>query len=149
MITDYFDRISVGDKHISRARTITETDVVSFAMFTGDWHPAHTDTEYASADPVFGGRVAHGALSLSVALGLVTFWPEAMKAFYGIDRLRFVTPVRIGDTLHVETEVTGLTPRDDGAGVVTSDFRILDQRGETVLAASLKTLVVKQPVEQR
>jgi 3-hydroxybutyryl-CoA dehydratase len=149
VITDYFDRITVGDKHVSRARTITETDIVSFAMFTGDWHPAHTDAEYAAADPVFGGRVAHGALSLSIALGLVTFWPEAMKAFYGIDRLRFVTPTRIGDTLHVESEVTELTPREDNAGVVTSDFRILNQRGETVLAASLKTLVVNRPVAQR
>jgi 3-hydroxybutyryl-CoA dehydratase len=145
VITDYFDRTKVGDRHVSRARTITETDIVSFAMFTGDWHPAHTDEEYAKADPVFGGRVAHGALALSVALGLVTFWPEAMKAFYGIDRLRFVTPTRIGDTLHVETEVTELTPRADGTGVVTSDFRVVNQRGDTVIAALLKTLVANAP----
>ncbi|MCW2943587.1 MAG: dehydratase [Actinoallomurus sp.] len=79
MITDYFDRIEIGDRHVSRARTITETDIVALAMFTGDWHPAHTEVEYAASDPVFGGRVAHGALALSVALGLVTFWPEAMK----------------------------------------------------------------------
>jgi 3-hydroxybutyryl-CoA dehydratase len=145
MITDYFDAIQIGDKHVSRARTITETDIVTFAMFTGDWHPAHTDTEYAASDPVFGGRVAHGALALSVALGLVTFWPEAMKAFYGIDRLRFVTPTRIGDTLHVETEVSELTPRQDGFGVVTSDFRVVNQRGDTVIAALLKTLVKNRP----
>jgi 3-hydroxybutyryl-CoA dehydratase len=149
VITEYFDRIKVGDRHTSRARTITETDIVQFAMFTGDWHPAHTDAEYFGQDPVFGGRVAHGALSLSVALGLVTFWPEAMKAFYGIDRLRFVTPVRVGDTIHVETEVTELTPRDDGRGVVTSAFRILNQRGETVLAAALKTLVVTEEAARR
>lgn len=145
MITDYFDAIAVGDRHVSRGRTITETDIVSFAMFTGDWHPAHTDVTYADSDPVFGGRVAHGALVLSVALGLVTFWPEAMKAFYGIDKLRFVRPTRIGDTLHVDTEVVDLTPRDDGGGVVTSAFTVVNQRAEPVLAATLKTLVMSRP----
>lgn len=144
MITDYFDAIAVGDKHLSRARTITETDIVTFAMFSGDWHPAHTDVTYAESDPVFGGRVAHGALVLSVALGLVTFWPPAMKAFYGIDRLRFVQPTRIGDTLHVETEVVELIPRGTDRGVVTSAFTVVNQRAETVLTATLKTLVMKR-----
>ncbi|MQA04185.1 MAG: dehydratase [Streptosporangiales bacterium] len=144
VITDYFDAIAVGDEHVSMARTVTETDIVTFAMFTGDWHPAHTDVTYAESDPVFGGRVAHGALVLSVALGLVTFWPQAMKAFYGIDRLRFVTPTRIGDTIRVRTVVTDKTPRGDGTGVVTSDFTVLNQRDETVVAASLKTLVTER-----
>jgi 3-hydroxybutyryl-CoA dehydratase len=95
---------------------------------------------------VFGGeRVAHGALAFSVALGLVTFWPEAMKAFYGIDRLRFVTPTRIGDTLHVETEVLELTPKGDDRGIVTSKFTVVNQRGETVIAANLKTLAISRP----
>jgi 3-hydroxybutyryl-CoA dehydratase len=146
VITDYFDEISVGDRHVTRGRTITETDIVNFAMFTGDWHPAHTDVTYGSADDVFGGeRVAHGALALSVALGLVTFWPEAMKAFYGIDKLRFVTPTRIGDTLHVETEVLELTPKGPDRGVVTSKFTVLNQRGEPVIAATLKTVAVARP----
>lgn len=145
MITAYFDEIAIGDRHVSRARTITETDIVSFAMFTGDWHPAHTDVTYADSDPVFGGRVAHGALVLSVALGLVTFRPEAMKAFYGIDKLRFVRPTRIGDTLHVETEVVELAPRGADAGVVTSAFTVVNQDTEPVVAATLKTLVVNRP----
>lgn len=147
MITDYFDTIKLGDRHTSQGRTITETDIVTFAMFSGDWHPAHTDVTYAEADPLFGGRVAHGALVLSVGLGLVTFRPEAMKAFYGIDRLRFVTPTKIGDTLHVETEVIGLSPRDAGSGIVTSRFTVLNQRGEILLAAELKTLVMCRPAD--
>ncbi|HEX3790810.1 MAG TPA: MaoC/PaaZ C-terminal domain-containing protein [Pseudonocardiaceae bacterium] len=145
MITDYFDRIKVGDQHVSRGRTVTETDIVSFAMLTGDWHPAHVDAEYAKNDKVFGQRVAHGALVLSIGLGLVTFWPEAIKAFYGIDKLRFIHPTVIGDTVHVETEVTGLTPRADDAGVVTSSFTVVNQRGAAVLVGTLKTLVVNQP----
>lgn len=145
MITSYLGDISVGDKHVSRARTITETDLVSFAMVTGDWHPIHTDTEYAAADPVYQGRIAHGALVLSFALGLVTFWPPAMKAFYGIDRLRFTAPTRIGDTIHVETEVAAVEPRDDRTGVVTSRFTVRNQRAEDVLVATLKSLVAEEP----
>ncbi|MFC4948732.1 MaoC/PaaZ C-terminal domain-containing protein [Pseudonocardia sp. GCM10023141] len=147
MITSYLDAISIGDKHTSRARTITETDIVSFAMFTGDWHPIHTDVEYAAADPDFGGRIAHGALVLSVALGLVTFWPPAMRAFYGVDRLRFVAPTRIGDTLHVDTEVIGISPRNAESGVVTSIFLVRNQRNEDVMAATLKTLVARDPAK--
>ena len=143
MITEPLDRIRVGDRHTSRARTITETDLVSFAMFTGDWHPIHTDVTYAEADPRFHGRIAHGALVLSVALGLVEFDPAAMKAFYGIDALRFVAPVRIGDTLHVETEVLDVRPRD-ADGVVTSRFVVVTQDGTEVLVATLKCLVVRE-----
>ena len=143
MITEPVERIRVGDRHTSRARTITETDLVSFAMFTGDWHPIHTDVTYAEADPRFHGRIAHGALVLSVALGLVEFDPAAMKAFYGIDALRFVAPVRIGDTLHVETEVLDVRPRD-ADGVVTSRFVVVTQDSTEVLVATLKCLVVRE-----
>ncbi len=144
MITEYFDGIAVGDRHISRGRTITETDVVSFAMFSGDWHPIHTDVEFAADDARFGERIAHGALVISVALGLVEFRPEAMKAFYGIERLRFVAPTRIGDTLHVETEVLAVEPRSADDGVVTSRFVVCNQRRDEVLVAELKTLVIRQ-----
>ncbi|WP_028934893.1 MaoC/PaaZ C-terminal domain-containing protein [Pseudonocardia spinosispora] len=147
MITAYLDDISVGDKHITGGRTITETHVVNFAMFSGDWHPIHTDVEYAAADSRFSGRIAHGALVLSVALGLVTFWPPAMKAFYGIDRLRFVAPTRIGDTVHVETSVLSVEPRESD-GVVTSQFVVRNQRGEDVLVAQLKSLVDRKPAAE-
>lgn len=144
MITEYLDRTRVGDRHTSRARTITETDLVTFAMFTGDWHPIHTDVEYAAADPRFGQRIAHGALVISVALGLVEFRPAAMKAFYGIEHLRFVAPTHIGDTLHVETEVLAVDPRGPDDGVVTSRFVVRNQDDADVLVATLKTLVVRE-----
>ncbi|HEY2204935.1 MAG TPA: MaoC/PaaZ C-terminal domain-containing protein [Pseudonocardia sp.] len=147
MITEYLDDTSVGDTHVTRGRTITETDLVGFAMFSGDWHPIHTDTEYAAADERFGERIAHGALVLSVALGLVTFWPPAMKAFYGIDTLRFVAPTRIGDTLHVRTEVLAVEPKVAGAGLVTSSFTVRNQRGDDVLVATLKSLVARRPAQ--
>jgi 3-hydroxybutyryl-CoA dehydratase len=145
LITAYLEDTSVGDTHVTGGRTITETHVVNFAMFSGDWHPIHTDIEYATADERFGGRIAHGALVLSVALGLVTFWPPAMKAFYGIDKLRFVAPTRIGDTLHVETEVLAVEPKGSDGGVVTSRFTVRNQREEDVIVATLKSLVARKP----
>jgi 3-hydroxybutyryl-CoA dehydratase len=145
LITAYLDDTAVGDTHVTGGRTITETDLVSFAMFSGDWHPIHTDVEYAAADGRFGGRIAHGALVLSVALGLVTFWPPAMKAFYGIDKLRFVAPTRIGDTLHVATEVLAVEPKGTDGGVVTSRFTVRNQREEDVIVATLKSLVARKP----
>jgi acyl dehydratase len=145
VITTYLDDVRVGDTSVSRRRTITEADIVQFAMFTGDWHPIHTDVEYAEADPRFGQRIAHGALVISVGLGLVEFWPPAMKAFYGIDRLRFVHPTLIGDTLRVETEVLDIRARPDGDGVVTYRWVVLNQKDEQRCVADLKALVARRP----
>lgn len=147
MITSYLDDIGVGDRSTSRRRTITEADIVQFAMFTGDWHPIHVDVEYANAHPIFGQRIAHGALVLSAALGLVEFWPPAMQAFYGLDRLRFVAPTCIGDTLHVETEVLAIDLRQDGDGVVTFRFAVRNQHDLDVCVADLKALVAARPAE--
>jgi len=140
VITTFVEEIAVGDTSRSRARTITESDLTAFAMFSGDWHPLHTDVEYAAAAR-FGQRIAHGALVLSVALGLVEFWPPAMQAFYGLDRLRFVAPTFIGDTIHVETEVLSIAARDDGDAVVAYRFDVHNQRDEAVLVSELKALV--------
>ena len=142
MIDDYYEGLQVGRRSRSRARTITEADLVNFAGVSGDWHPIHTDAEYAAADPTFGQRIAHGPLVISIGLGLVTLWPPAVKAFYGIDRLRFVGPTFIGDTIHVETEVSEVVPRPDGRhAVVRSSFAVRNQRGGDVLVATLAMLV--------
>jgi 3-hydroxybutyryl-CoA dehydratase len=145
VITSYLDDIAVGDTSVSRQRTITETDIVSFAMFTGDWHPVHTVVPYAEAEPRFGQRIAHGALVVSVALGLVEFWPPAMLAFYGFDRLRFTHPAHIGDTLRVETEVLAIRGREDRTGVVTYRFVVLNDRDEQLCVADLLALVAAAP----
>ena len=145
MITTYLGDIEIGQRSVSRSRTITETDIVQFAMFTGDWHPIHTDTVYAAANPLFGQRIAHGALVLSVAMGLVELWPPAMQAFYGLDKLRFVSPTFIGDTLRVETEVLGVVPRNDTLGLVSFAFVVRNQRDADVCVATCKALVAGAP----
>lgn len=83
MITKYFDEIEVGEARKTGGRTITETDIVNFAMFTGDWFPLHTDDEYAR-ESAYGERIAHGLLVLSVAMGLVPLTPGVALAFYGL-----------------------------------------------------------------
>lgn len=96
-----FDEIEIGQRWVTKGRTITEADVVNFAYLSGDWHSIHTDQEYA-AGTSFGQRIAHGFLVLSIATGMVPARRETVLALYGLDRVRFTAPVFIGDTIHLE-----------------------------------------------
>jgi len=143
----YFEDFVVGEKIVTRARTVTEADIVNFAAFTGDWYPLHVDAEYAKSTR-FGERIAHGMLVLSLSTGLwspeyVVQW--AFVAFYGIERLRFTAPVKIGDTLHVEMEVMEKLDKGDAGGVVTFAYLTRNQRNEDVLAASVMLLFAASP----
>ncbi|GLH62989.1 MaoC/PaaZ C-terminal domain-containing protein [Parageobacillus sp. G301] len=138
-----FEEYAVGERHRSRGRTITETDIVQFAGVSGDFYPLHMDREYAQRTQ-FGERIAHGMLTLSAATGLWVMEPGMILAFYGIDSLRFVRPVKIGDTIYVESEVKQLTERGETAGLVTVHQRIVNQHGETVVNAIVHVLVARE-----
>lgn len=142
-LNNYFDDLSLGDRFVSRARTVTEADIVLFSGLSGDYHPLHTDEVYASAGP-FGARIAQGCLTLSLATGLefslMGSEESRIVAFYGMDRVRFVKPVFIGDTIRLEGEVTALDDRDEVSGIVTAHHEIKNQRGETVAALDKRTL---------
>lgn len=148
---EYLDDYSVGEKFVSPARTITEADIVNFAGLTGDWHPLHTDVEYAAKTP-FKGRIAHGMLTLSVGMVLPfrlgpysSFLPRSFIAFYGMDAVRFTGPTRIGDTIHCEAEVTGITDKGPDRGVLTTQNSIKNQRGEMLVTYIIKVLCGKRP----
>ena len=143
MFNKYFDDVDVGDKVTSRGRTITEADIVNFAMFSADWFPLHSDVEYARSS-MFGGRIAHGLLVLSVASGLVAPHADYTIAFYGMDRVRFLNPTRIGDTIHVEAEVIEKEERNDQSGVITYRQIIKNQRGEDVVVGIMKVLMARE-----
>lgn len=143
MLDRYFDQINVGDTWISRGRTITETDLVLFSAFTGDWYPLHTDVEYAAKTP-FGQRIAHGMLVLSVGTGLLVIEPHVLVAFYGIDKLRFTGPTFIGDTIHVELEVINKESSNDKHGLVTLKLDLVGNKGDTKLTATCRVLLNKQ-----
>ncbi|MFZ5631495.1 MAG: MaoC/PaaZ C-terminal domain-containing protein [Bacillota bacterium] len=142
MITRYFDDIQVGEKSVTRSRTITEADIVNFAYLSGDWYPLHCDAEYAKKSP-FGDRIAHGLLILSAASGLTPLEPGPILAFYGMDRVRFVGPVKIGDTIRVETVIAGKEEKNEKSGVVTVEQEIKNQRNETVVKSIMKMLVAR------
>jgi 3-hydroxybutyryl-CoA dehydratase len=128
----YFEEIEIGRRWVTKGRTVTEADLVSFAYLSGDWHSIHTDKEYA-AGTTFGQRIAHGFLVFSIATGMVPATREAVLALYGVDRLRFIAPVFIGDTVHLEMEAVEKQDRDDGTGVVAYDFRMVNQHGKPVI----------------
>ncbi len=139
----YYDDFQVGDVEVTRARTITETDIVNFAAFSGDWYPLHTDIEYAKKGP-FGERIAHGMLVLSVATGLMPLYEMAIVAFYGMDKVRFTAPTKIGDTIHVELEVIEKQDKGDLGGVIALKESIKNQKGEDVAVSTMRVLIAKQ-----
>lgn len=145
MEKDWLDDYRVGERFTTPARTITEADVVAFAALTGDWHPLHTDVEYAARSP-FQSRIAHGMLVLSVGtalafrLGPHVFLPRSFIAFYGMEQVRFTAPVRIGDTIRLEAEVIAVEPRDAKRGVLTWRGTVVNQRDEPCCVAVTKLL---------
>jgi acyl dehydratase len=146
MSTRFFEEYEMGVSRQSTGRTITEADVVLHAGQTGDFYPHHMDAEWCKTQS-FGQRIAHGTLIFSVAVGQTAgeINPEAFS--YGYDRLRFIRPMFIGDTL--TSRCTIKEKRDDpkrpGHGIVVELVEGLNQKGETVLAAEHLLLVRRRP----
>ncbi len=144
----YFEDLQPGEIHTTRARTITETDVVNFAGLTGDFTALHTDEEFAKTGP-FGRRIAHGALVFSISLGLATqmnLLTDTLIAFYGVEKMRFTKPVFIGDTIHAVRKVSETLERGADRGVVTFSTTVVNQRDEPVLVYSDKLVIKRRPV---
>ena len=134
-----FEALETGQEFVSRGRTVTEADVVGFASLTGDWHPQHTDAEWASASP-HGERIAHGLLVVSLAAGLVPFDPGRVVGLRRVADATFGRPVRFGDTLRVHGRIIDLAPASDDAGVVTFAWSMVNQEGQVVCRAHVEVL---------
>ena len=142
----YFDDFEVGEEAQSAGRTVTETDIVNFAGITGDWNELHTNKEYG-AKTQFGQRIAHGALIFSIATGLSVRMgqtADSIIAFYGLDRLRFVKPTFIGDTVRVRQRVESKSVRDEASGIVTMLNEVINQRDEVVVSYVAKVLLKRR-----
>ena len=142
----YFEDIQVGDEYLSPGRTITETDIVAFAGLSGDYNVLHTDAEFMKTS-IFGERIAHGLLGLSVSSGLGTRAvpePFATMAFLGL-RWRFKGPIKIGDTIKVRMKVTAKkeTSKPD-RGIVTVQRVVLNQRDETVQEGDTELMIERR-----
>ena len=140
--------LRIGDQVASASREVTLDDIETFAHFTGDTFYAHMDETAAAANPFFPGRVAHGYLLVSWAAGLfVDPEPGPVLANYGLENLRFLTPVSPGDRIRVELTAKQITPREtDEYGEVRWDAVIRNQDDETVATYDVLTLVTKEPV---
>ena len=145
MMARYFDELEVGDSFITKGRTITEADLVNFAALTWDTYPLHVDADWA-ANTMFGERIAHGMLVLSYAAGLVPMQPGPIVAFYGMEKVRFFAPTKIGDTIRVNVELTDKEERDENLGLATFHNTIINQREETV-AKSINKVILKRRAE--
>jgi len=145
----YFEDFEVGERRTTPGRTITESDITSFAGLTGDWHQLHTDVTYAAATP-FGERIAHGMLVLSIGsalafrLGPYEVLPKSFIAFYGMEDVRFTAPVKIGDTIHLEMEISALEPKGSDRGIVATRNEILNQHDQVVCTFTTKILCGRQ-----
>ena len=139
----YYEDFEIGDVLETRRRTITEADIVNFCGFSGDWYPLHSDVEYAEKS-VFGERIAHGMLVLSVATGLLPLNEIAIVAFYGMDKVRFRVPTKIGDTLGLQVNITDKEDKGEMGGLVTFDMYVKNQKGEDAAVSIMKVMVAKK-----
>jgi 3-hydroxybutyryl-CoA dehydratase len=127
------------ERFVTEGRTIGQSDILAFAELTGDWHPQHTDAEWA-ASSLFGEQIAHGLLVVSCAVGLVRFDPERVVALRRVGDAVFKAPVRVGDTIHVEGQPVGTRELDDETDLVEYRWRVLNQDGRMVLRMNVEVV---------
>ena len=146
----YFEDLKIGDSLLTHRRTVGEADIVAFGGISGDYFYMHFD-EIAAKDSPFGKRIAHGYFVLSAAAGLfVSPAPGPVLANYGLDTLRFVKPVGIGDTIQARLTAKRKIDRNKvdakgvGQGVVAWDVEVTNQLGELVASYDILTLVAKR-----
>jgi acyl dehydratase len=141
----FYEEIELGSSFVTVARTITEADIVNFACLTGDFNPLHMDDTYAK-DGLFGQRIAHGLLGLSVAAGQQTDALEyEIQAFMNLN-WTFKRPIFIGDTVYVESTVSEKKPsRQPGSGVIVLSRKLINQHGKVTQEGTFQLLVAGQP----
>ncbi len=144
----YFEELNIGDEFISPGRTITEADVCMFAGLSGDYNPLHTDQEYAEKETVFGTRIAHGMLGLSILTGLIGrigVSEGTAIAFLGFEDWKFTRPIFFGDTVHLKLSIVDKkeTSKPD-RGIITRQLDLINQKGEVVQTGISKLMVKRQ-----
>jgi acyl dehydratase len=143
--SQFFEEYHLDFARETLGRTITEADIVLHAGQTGDFYPHHMDKEWC-ATQAFGQRVAHGTLILSIAIGMTAgdVNPEAFS--YGYDRVRFIKPVFIGDTIHVRASIKEKRDhiKNSSYGFVAEHVEVFNQHAITVLACEHLYLVKRK-----
>ena len=140
----YFEDFHLGQKFVTKARTVTEADVVNFAGLSWDHNQLHTDVEYA-AKTGFGKRIAHGLLGLAIHSGLAYQLTEGTILAFLELTWQFKLPIYIGDTIHVEQVVKELRDSSkEDRGILTFEKEIINQRNEVVQTGTTTILLAKR-----
>jgi acyl dehydratase len=140
--------MEVGLKVVTAGRTISEADIMTFAGISGDWNAIHVDAEFAKTS-AFGERVAHGLLGLSIATGLAMqmgFLDRTVEAFTSME-WKFRAPIKMGDTIHTEAEVTQKKAVGAAGGFVTFNVVVKNQNDVTTQRGSWTIMVKSKPKE--
>jgi 3-hydroxybutyryl-CoA dehydratase len=132
-----FAELAVGDRFITPARAVQESDILQFADLTGDVHPQHVDPAWAAGSR-FGEQIAHGLLVLSFAVGLLPLDPDRVVALRRVGDAVFKQAVKIGDTLHVEGQISRTQELDPEHGLVEARIRIVNQHGRLAVRANVE-----------
>ena len=145
----YFEDYALGEARETFGRTITEADIVTHAGQTGDFFPHHMDAAWCTTQD-FGQRIAHGTLVFSVGIGMTASQINPRAMSYGYDRLRFVKPVFIGDTIYARSEITAKRdhPKRTTHGIVVETVTITNQDQATVLVCDHLHLVERRQAAQ-
>lgn len=147
--TWYFEDFAVGQVLHTQGRTITESDIVSFAGWSWDANPVHTDAVH-SAGGRFGRPIAHGLLGLSVAMGLLSrlgVFESCSIALLGIDGWRFEHPIMVGDTLRCAVRITGVRATSNGrAGILDRELVLTNQHDTVVQRGNVGLMVARRPL---
>lgn len=140
----FYEDFEVGQVFDSPGRTVTDTDLSMFCMLSGDWHPLHSDEEYAKTTQ-FGRRVVGGVFGVALVTGAMSRWgifEESVIAMLSIDGWRFAGPIYVGDTLRVRMTITGKRLTKSGStGIIDREFEIRNQRNELVQSGRSDALI--------
>ena len=145
IVEQFFEDYEIGSERTSFGRTITETDFVVHAGHTGDFFPHHMDAEFMKTTP-YGQRIAHGTMVFAIGIGLTATLINPVAFSYGYDRLRFVRPVFIGDTIRTRVTISAKEddPRRTNQARVVERCEVINQKDEVVLAADHILMVDKR-----
>lgn len=142
--TTTFEQIAIGARWVSFGRTMTEADLLQACMSSGDWHPIHADETYARKTPL-GHRIFQGSYGLHVAFGMATQFPalgDDVIAALGFSEWRYLKPLFVGDTVHVEVVVADKRRTSDGRrGLLQRRITLRNQNGQIVQQGVAETMV--------
>ena len=149
MTSKYWEDFPIGDAVTTRSITITEAHLVGWAGLTMDFYPLHMDEEYAKTT-VFGGRIAHGPLIFAMSIGLVYLsgiYGDSILAWLGVENMKISAPVRIGDSIRVDSNVSEKREtKHPQRGITKFHWDVKNQKDETVMALDYVLMMHRRPV---